>query len=136
MKQFISFVRKEFYHIFRDKWTMLILLVMPIVLMILFGFAITTEVKDSRVAILDLSKDEVTAQLRERIAASRYFSITAGEDNISALEASLRGGKIDVAVVFGEQFASELRRGGRPSVQILVDGTARFALRSHPCTPQ
>ena len=105
-KQFLSFLRKEFYHIFRDKRTMLILLVMPIVLMILFGFAITTEVKDSRVAILDLSKDEVTAQLRERIAASRYFSITAGEDNISALEASLRGGKIDVAVVFGEQFAS------------------------------
>ena len=47
-KQFLSFLRKEFYHIFRDKRTMLILLVMPIVLMILFGFAITTEVKDSR----------------------------------------------------------------------------------------
>ena len=122
-KQFLSFLRKEFYHIFRDKRTMLILLVMPIVLMILFGFAITTEVKDSRVAILDLSKDEVTAQLRERIAASRYFSITAGENNISALEASLRGGQIDVAVGVGEQVASELRRGGRPSVQILVDGT-------------
>lgn len=47
MKQFLSFVRKEFYHIFRDKRTMLILLVMPIVMIILFGFAITTEVKDT-----------------------------------------------------------------------------------------
>ena len=43
----MSFVRKEFYHIFRDKRTMLILLVMPIVMIILFGFAITTEVKDT-----------------------------------------------------------------------------------------
>ena len=45
MKQFISFIRKEFYHIFRDKRTMMILLVMPIILIILFGYAITTEIK-------------------------------------------------------------------------------------------
>ena len=44
MKQFISFIRKEFYHIFRDKRTMMILLVMPIILIILFGYAITTEI--------------------------------------------------------------------------------------------
>ena len=50
MKQFISFIRKEFFHIFRDRCTMLILLGMPIVQIILFGFAITTEVKNVRVA--------------------------------------------------------------------------------------
>ena len=57
MKQFISFVRKEFYHIFRDLRTMLILLGMPVVQIILFGFAITTEVKNVKVAVLDFSKD-------------------------------------------------------------------------------
>lgn len=51
MKQFISFIRKEFFHIFRDRRTMLILLGMPIVQIILFGFAITTEVKNVRVAL-------------------------------------------------------------------------------------
>ena len=66
MKQFLSFVRKEFYHIFRDARTMLILLVMPIVMIILFGYAITTEVKDTRVAVLDFSKDEMTRQIVER----------------------------------------------------------------------
>ena len=75
MKQFLSFVQKEFYHIFRDKRTMLILLVMPVVMIILFGYAITTEVKDSRVAILDFSKDEVTGQIRERIAALSLIHI-------------------------------------------------------------
>ena len=60
MKQFISFIRKEFFHIFRDRRTMLILLGMPIVQIILFGFAITTELNHSRVAVLDPSKDAVT----------------------------------------------------------------------------
>ena len=64
MKRFLSFVRKEFYHIFRDKRTMLILLVMPVVMIILFGYAITNEVKNTRVAILDTSHDEITTQIR------------------------------------------------------------------------
>ena len=63
MKQFISFVRKEFYHIFRDLRTMLILLGMPVVQIILFGFAITTEVKNVKVAVLDFSKDVSTRQI-------------------------------------------------------------------------
>ena len=63
MKQFISFIRKEFFHIFRDRRTMLILLGMPIVQIILFGFAITTEVKNVRVAVLDPSNDVVTRRI-------------------------------------------------------------------------
>lgn len=122
-KQFLSFLQKEFRHIFRDKRTMLILLVMPVVLIVLFGFAITTEVKDSRVAVLDWSKDEATARIRERIAASRYFTIVAEADDVATLESLFRSGQIDVAVVFGESFSGELRPGGQPSVQLLVDGT-------------
>ena len=60
MKQFIAFVKKEFFHIFRDRRTMLILLGMPVVQIILFGFAITTEVKNVRVGVLDPSNDIVT----------------------------------------------------------------------------
>ena len=75
MKRFFSFVRKEFYHIFRDKRTMLILLVMPIVMIVLFGFAITTEVKNARLAILDYSQDEVTTRIREHFAQNRYFTL-------------------------------------------------------------
>ena len=65
MRQFISFVKKEFYHIFRDKRTMLILLGIPVVQMLLFGFAITTEVKDVQVAVFDPSKDVATRQIIE-----------------------------------------------------------------------
>ncbi len=57
---FVSFARKEFYHIFRDRWTTIILLIMPVVIMILFGFAITTEVKNAKIAILDPSRDDAS----------------------------------------------------------------------------
>jgi ABC-2 type transport system permease protein len=60
MKQFTSFVKKEFYHILRDKRTMFILLGMPIVQIILFGFALTNEVKNSQIAVLDNAKDAST----------------------------------------------------------------------------
>ena len=76
MKQFIAFVRKEFFHIFRDRRTMLILMGMPIVQIILFGFAITTEVKNVRVAVLDPSNDVVTRRIIDRVDASEYFTVT------------------------------------------------------------
>ena len=75
MKQFISFVRKEFYHIFRDLRTMLILLGMPVVQIILFAFAITTEVKNVKVAVLDFSKDVSTRQIIDKLDASDYFNV-------------------------------------------------------------
>ena len=75
MRRFISFVHKEFCHILRDWRTMLILLVYPVVLIVLFGYAVTTEVKNVRVAVLDLSHDAVTSKICGHIAASRYLVI-------------------------------------------------------------
>ena len=76
MKQFIAFVKKEFYHIFRDRRTMLILLGMPVVQIILFGFAISTEVKNVRLAVLDPSNDVVTRKIIDRLDACEYFTVT------------------------------------------------------------
>ena len=62
MKRFTAFVRKEVYHIFRDTRTLVILFGMPIVQILLFGYAITNEIKDARIAILDKSKDHLSHQ--------------------------------------------------------------------------
>ena len=123
MKQFIVFVTKEFRHMFRDKRTMLILLVMPIVMIILFGFAITTEVKNSRVAVLDYSKDEATAQIVEHIAQNRYFSIVRNLDNETEIERVFLENEADMIVVFSSDFASEMKKSGRAKVQLLTDGS-------------
>ena len=76
MKQFISFVIKEAKHILRDKRTMLILFGMPLVLMLIFGFAITTDVKNVRTVVVTSSMDHLTRQAVDRLAASEYFTIT------------------------------------------------------------
>ena len=77
MKQFLSFVIKEAKHILRDKRTMLILFGMPVVLMFIFGFAITTDVKNVRTVVVTSQMDHLTQQAVERLAVSEYFIITS-----------------------------------------------------------
>ena len=76
MKQFLSFVSKEAKHILRDKRTMLMLFGMPIALMLLFGFAITTDIRDVRTVVVTSQMDRATQQVIDRLRASEYFVIT------------------------------------------------------------
>ena len=123
MKQFLSFVRKEFYHIFRDKRTMLILLVMPVIMIILFGFAITTEVKDTQVAIFDPSKDIATQHIRDMFQANKYFTITEELSDINQINDVFKKGKVNMVMVFSENFADNMIHTGDATIQLLADGT-------------
>ena len=122
MKQFISFIRKEFFHIFRDRRTMLILLGMPIVQIILFGFAITTEVKNVRVAVLDPSNDVVTRRIIDRMDASEYFTVIHRLHSPADMEASFGRGEVDMVLVFSERFSDKLYTG-EARVQLVSDAT-------------
>ena len=117
MKQFYSFVIKETRHILRDKRTMLILFGMPVVLMLLFGFAITNDVRNVRTVVVTSQQDHLTQQAIDRLAASEYFIITKTVPTPADAERLIRSQKADLAVVFGTDFAS--KRGG---VQFIVDG--------------
>ena len=117
MKQFISFVIKEGRHILRDKRTMLILFGMPVVLMLIFGYAITTDVKNVRTIVVTSSTDHLTQQAVERLAASEYFTITAAVATPKEAEQLIRDQKADMAIVFSNDFASK-----RGDVQLIVDG--------------
>ena len=116
MKQFISFVIKETKHIVRDKRTMLILFGMPIILMLLFGFAITNDVKNVRTVIVMSNTDYATQQVVDRLAASEYFTIIKVVATPAEAEQAIRGQKADMAVVFAQDFAS--RKAG---FQFIVD---------------
>ena len=118
MKQFISFVIKEARHILRDRRTMLILFGMPVVLMLLFGFAISTDVKDVRTVVVTSQTDHRTQAAVERLAQSEYFTITQTARTPQEAERIIRSQKADMAVVFANGFAS--RKGG---VQFIVDGS-------------
>ena len=123
MKQFISFVRKEFYHIFRDRRTMLILLGMPVVQIILFGFAITTEVKNVKVAVLDFSKDVSTRQIIDKLDASDYFNVNKMLYDNDEIEETLRKSSSDLVIVFEAGFDNNLRHTGKARVQLIADAT-------------
>jgi ABC-2 type transport system permease protein len=75
MKQLLIFIQKEFYHVLRDKKVLLILFGMPVAQVLLFGFALSSEVKDSRVIIVDYAKDYASQQITTKIEASRYFDV-------------------------------------------------------------
>ena len=117
MKQFISFVIKEARHILRDKRTMLILFGMPTVMMLIFGFAITTDVKNVRLVAVTSQMDHETQAACDRLAASEYFTLTATVPTPREAELLIRSQKADLAVVFGKNFASK-----HTGIQFIVDG--------------
>lgn len=117
MKQFISFVIKETRHILRDKRTMLILFGMPVVMMLIFGFAITTDVKNVRTVVVTSQMDLQTQREVERLSQSEYFTITQTVNTPKDAELLIRNQKADMAIVFAPDFASKHR-----GIQIIVDG--------------
>lgn len=123
MKQFLAFVKKEFYHIFRDKRTMFILLGMPVVQIFIFGFALTNEVKNARISIVDHSKDAATASLITEIGSSRYFDIAANLLSDKEIEEAFRKGTIKLAIVFPRQFGEDLQHFNKAQVQLIADAS-------------
>ena len=121
--QFISFVKKEFRHIFRDKRTLLILLWIPILEILLFGFAIKTEVLNINVAVLNPANDEMATEIIRRMAANRYFKITGILNHAQEVEKVLNYGVADLVVIFESNFSSKVIRGEQPSVQVIADAT-------------
>ena len=117
MKQFISFIIKEAKHIVRDKRTMLILFGMPIIMMLLFGYAVTNDVRNVRTVIVMSNTDYVTQQAVDRLSASEYFTITQVVATPTEAEQAIRDQKADLAIVFGKDYAS-----GHSSLQFIVDG--------------
>ncbi|MEE1345917.1 MAG: ABC transporter permease [Segatella copri] len=117
MKQFISFIIKETRHILRDKRTMLILFGMPVVMMLLFGIAISTDVKNVRTVVVLSSVDHETQKKVEALGASEYFNILYKVNTPAEAEQLIRRQKADIAIVFGLDFAS--RHSG---IQLITDG--------------
>ena len=102
---------------------MLILLGIPVVQMLLFGFAITTEVKDVQVAVFDPSKDVATRQIIEKFRASSYFDFVEELTDVDEINDIFKYGKINLVIVFSDNFAENLMRTGDASVQLITDGT-------------
>src|ERR1017187_9979128 len=118
MKQFFIFVKKEWLHIWRDRRTLFILIWMPIVQIILYGFALTNEVKNSKIAVFDQSNDQATTTIINEINASRYFEVIKYLHSYKDIGATFRQGKIRLAVVFPPNFRNDLLHNNYAQIQL------------------
>lgn len=123
MKQLLVFIRKEFYHVFRDRRTLLIMFGLPVVQIVLFGFALSSEVKNIRLVISDNATDVNSRQIVEKIKASEYFIVAENNIQYAELETAFKKGEVTAALIFPPGFGKDLLHTGKATVQIITDGS-------------
>ena len=122
-QQFITFVKKEFAHVLRDRKTLLILFGLPVVQIIIFGFALTNEVKNSRILIVDHARDDISREIISKVEASRYFDLGKNVSTPQQIETSFMKGEVRLAVVFPANFGSDLLHSNYAQVQVIADAS-------------
>ncbi len=123
MKRFRGFVKKEFIHIFRDVRTLLILFGMPVAQILIFGYVVTNEIKEARIAVYDKSNDYITREITDKLVSSDYFILSKNIRDHSEIENTFKKGEIKEIIVFEQNFAEKLTNEKSATVQILLDAT-------------
>jgi ABC-2 type transport system permease protein len=123
MKRFLGFVKKEFLHIFRDFRTLIILFGIPTAQILIFGFVVSTDIKDAPVAFLDFSKDEVTEKISDKMCSSGFFRRVGNLQSYDEIDKVFKKGKVKAVIVFGQDFGGELISQGKSTMSIIADGS-------------
>jgi len=123
MKQFLSFIKKEFAHVFRDRKTLIMLFGFPIVQIVLFGFALTNELKNANIVVVDNAKDLASQQIIDKLQGSKFFNVQKEIMTPSAIDAAFKEGKIKLAVVFPVNFNTDLLHLNKASIQVIADAS-------------
>ena len=122
MKQFLAFIQKEFYHIFRDKRTLVVLFGMPLVQLLLFGFAITTEVNNANIGIYNQSPGQYSDLLVEKVVSSNFFRLSENINSEGGMLDAFRKNKVKLIMVIPPDFENKVNRGDA-SIQLIADGS-------------
>ncbi len=123
MSALAGLLRKEARHILRDRRTLAVILLMPVVQVVLFGYAVRTDVKHVRLAVVDPSPDADTLALRGRLAGSRVFTIAAVLPTAAGLEPLFQSGAVQAAIAFEPAFGDRLARGLPARIAVMADTT-------------
>lgn len=123
MKRLLGFVRKEFIHIIRDPLTLIILFGIPAALIMLFGFVISTELKDTRLSVFDLARDETSRKVSDKIFASGFFLRGKTLSSYGEIDQELKSHKSKAVIVFEPDFGKKLMREGNSAVSIFTDAS-------------
>ncbi len=123
MKQLIAFIRKEFYHVFRDRRTLLILFGIPIAQIILFGQALSSEVKNIGIAVLDQANNTYSQQITHRLQASPYFKLKDPLFRYDQVEDQFKRGLIKAALIFPPDFGKDIYAPSGTPLQLITDAS-------------
>lgn len=123
MKEIAAFIKKEFLHIFRDVRTMMIVLVLPVVQILLFGFAVSTEVNNAVVDILGDANDPQVRMIVQRIDNNPYLETGAYLSTEAEMDARLRKGKSKAVVCFERNFNQKSEKDGNAAIEVICDGS-------------
>jgi ABC-2 type transport system permease protein len=121
MREFLMILKKEFIHIFRDKITLLLVLAMPIVLVLLLGFTISTEIRNAKISVYDLSKDKYSTELVEKIIASGYFQVVSYPETESEIDRDFKNKNVKLAIIIPSNFEESLEKEKAVTLQIISD---------------
>lgn len=119
----VAFMVKEVQHILRDRQTLTILILMPLLQVVLFGYALRTDIQDIRVAVVDPTPDYATLTLRNRLGATDRFRLVQVLPDASRLETLFRRNEADVGVEVAPRFGTRLARGEPADIQIVADAS-------------
>lgn len=123
MKAFLGFIIKEFRHIIRDRRTLIILFGLPVIQLVLFGYALRNELTEAGIAVLDMSNDHVTVDITEKVLSSGHFQLNARLTHPDQIEPAFRRGHVRMVLLFEPGFAQNLTRDGSASAQIITDAS-------------
>jgi ABC-2 type transport system permease protein len=123
MSALTGLMRKELYHIRRDRQTLAVIILMPVIQVLLFGYAIRTDVRHVRLAVVDPAPGPASLALRARFEGAGLFEVVAVTPRAADIDPLFRDGRVQQALIFESSFDEDLARGGPATVLIVTDST-------------
>ena len=121
--RFAAIFRKEFRHIFRDPRSLMIAILMPILMIFIYGHAIKFDIKNIMLGINDQDKSSFSRELIEKFSSSCYFIIAAYPENRDEIENLFKQRKIKAAIVIPYDFSKSIKKNMNTKIQVIIDGS-------------
>jgi ABC-2 type transport system permease protein len=122
MQQLVYMLKKEFKQIFRTKEMIGIIFGIPLIQMIVLGFAITTDVKNIDLMVADFDKSKTSRKIIKAFEHTKEFNLIGYANNVTEIEESIQNWEAKIGLVFPKDFSKEFILNQKPQIQILVDG--------------
>jgi ABC-2 type transport system permease protein len=122
-RRMATIVRKEWLHIIRDPRTLALVIIMPVMMLILLGYAVANDVEDLPLAVADLSRTDASRTLLEKFSASGFYMVTHVAQNEAEILEMLDAGTVKAGIYIPEDFGRNISTGGVGAIQFYIDGS-------------